>query len=168
MTASNYRRPRPRPEPPSYVPGLGPDSLVGLDPATANARLVAAEERRTSVERTSTARNLAERVAAAPPPPPPPAVPEPRRSTPPAPEGGSGTRPGRPWREGGLAVPTRRAEPDPPTFTEDDLATLARLLGTERKGESESPGEPDSLRFSGPAPRLRTRTRNPRPGRNLR
>lgn len=126
---TNYQRPRPHREPPPARPGLGPDSLVGLDPATASARLVAAEERTASIERSAAAQRLAERAEAAAP------APAPERPSAPAqePESGSSTPPSRPWREGPLVVSTRRREPaPPPEFTPDELSVLARLIATER------------------------------------
>lgn len=117
---------RPRtslPEPPPR-PGLSPEAVAGLDPAAVSARVAAAEARETEGDRRAVAARLAQRVAAAAPPPPvAPVAPVSPESTS-APE----TPPRKPWRDTPLVVSTRRREPEPPTLTPDDLATLGRLL----------------------------------------
>lgn len=122
------------PEPPPVVPGLGPDSLAGLTPEAVAARAGAATERQETADRRAAGRSLAERVEAATPFAGPAVAPEParpatpRESTAPASPASRPAPSRKPWRGAPLVVSTRRAEPEPPTFTPDDLDVLGRLL----------------------------------------
>lgn len=122
------------PEPPPVVPGLGPDSLAGLTPEAVAARAGAAAERQETADRRATGRALADRVDAATPPARAAVAPEParpataRESAAPASPASRPASSGKPWRKGGVTVPTSRPSAEPPTFTPDDLDALGRLL----------------------------------------
>lgn len=163
---SNYRRRPDRPLPP-VVPGLSPESLAGLDAATASARSTAADERRAAGERDSAARRLADRVAALPARPvllpspttetarSGPTTPPAPKDTPTTPNASENPATGRAER----VIPLRRKAPEPPPLplTVGDLAVLDRLLAAERARDTATPPPTTST----PSPSTAS-THNPR------
>lgn len=134
---SNYRRPLPPPDPGPVVPGLGPDSVVALDPDALAARRAAAQERQREAEHAARGQGLAERVSKAreamPEVAAPPRATKPPRPRPPAQELAppAEPRPAAPFK--GFVMPARRPEPE--GLTAEDLATLVRLVARERAAD---------------------------------